>query len=134
MPLSKPAPREALPQRRMDIRGCHRDDGMWDIEGHIIDTKDYVLDNAWRGHIPAGEPLHEMWIRLTVDDDLMIHAAEASTENSPFAICPEIAPNFAGVGGMRSGPGWMRKVREVVGGAKGCTLVLEMLRQVGTTA
>ena len=55
--------------RHVECRGYERDDGLWDIEGHLVDTKPYDMPNDDRvsGKIAAGEALHEMWIRLTVD-------------------------------------------------------------------
>src|SRR6202035_4995766 len=66
MPLSDPAPRESLHTRHVECRGFKRDDGLWDIEGHMTDVKSYVFINRWRGEIPVGTPLNEMWVRITV--------------------------------------------------------------------
>lgn len=134
MPLSAPAPREHVHTRAIEIRGFRRDDGLWDLEGHLTDVKTYGFENSWRGRIEPGTPLHEMRVRLTIDEDLMIHAAEAVTENGPFAMCPDITPAFARVAGIRIGPGWMRHVRELFGGPKGCTHIYELLPQMATTA
>ena len=58
MPLEKPQPRKHIHTRDIQCRGYHRDDGLWDIEGTIMDTKTYSFDNIDRDGIPAGEPLH----------------------------------------------------------------------------
>ena len=47
-------------QRTLDIQGFQRDDGLWDIEGKMIDMKSYAFANKDRGMIAAGEPLHEI--------------------------------------------------------------------------
>jgi len=94
MPLSEPAAREHIHTRSVSCTGYRRSDGLWDIEGHLTDVKTYTFSNSERGDVLPGEPVHEMWIRLTVDDDLHIHDVEATTEFSPFGICKEIAPNF----------------------------------------
>src|SRR3954451_8363882 len=44
MPLSPPAPREMLHRRAIDIRGWRRDDGLYDIEAHLLDTKAYPFE------------------------------------------------------------------------------------------
>ena len=54
--------------------------------------------------LPAGTPLHGMWIRLTVDDDMLIHACEAASDHTPYAVCPQAAPNFARLAGLTIGP------------------------------
>ncbi len=86
MPLSPPAPREHMHTRHIECRGYRREDGLWDIEGHITDVKTYSFKNQWRGEIASGEPVPEMWLRLTVDDELLIHAAEAATDAGPFQV------------------------------------------------
>lgn len=134
MPLSPPDPRQHVHTRRIECRGYRREDGLWDIEGHITDVKTYSFKNQWRGEIASGEPVHEMWLRLTVDDELLIHAAEASTEASPFQICPEITPNFAVLAGERIRPGFHRRAKELLGGVKGCTHLVELLVPLATTA
>ena len=94
MPLSPAAAREKLHNRDVTCRGYRREDGLWDIEGHLVDTKTYSFANRDRGQIGAGEPVHEMWIRLTIDEDMVIHHAEAATEFGPYAICPDIVDRF----------------------------------------
>ena len=67
------------------------------------------------------KPLHDMWLRLTVDENFVVRGAEAVTDAGRFALCPAITPRFAMLEGLQIGSGWMRKVREVVGGVNGCT-------------
>ncbi len=132
--LSQPVPRQPLHQRIVTCRGYRRDDGLLDIEGHLEDTKSYPFRNRDRGEVPAGEPVHGMWLRLTIDEDLLVHGAEASTEYAPYAVCPRITPNFKRLVGLRIGAGWMREVRKQVGGVEGCTHLVELLGPIATTA
>ena len=121
--------------RRIDCRGYLRDDGMWDIEGHLVDTKPYDLPNPDRGGtIRAGEHLHEMWIRLTVDTDLLVHEVEAKTDFGPYSVCGDITDNFRALVGLRIAAGWTQKTRELLGGVKGCTHLVELLGPGATTA
>jgi hypothetical protein len=134
MPLSQAVEREAIHTRHVVCRGFHRADGLWDIEGHLIDTKTYDFDSQFRGAVTAGTPVHQMWIRLTVDDDLVIQEVEAVTDHSPFPICGGITGNFAKLKGLAIKPGFNMKVRELLGGVEGCTHLVEMLGPVATTA
>ena len=68
MPLSPPAPREPIHNRSVECRAYQREDGLWDIEGHMVDTKWYEYHSEKRGNVAAGTPVHDMWIRLTVDE------------------------------------------------------------------
>jgi hypothetical protein len=134
MPLSSPVARDHIHTRQVDCRGYRRGDGRWDIEGRIVDTKTYGFGNRERGEVPPGTPIHDMSIRLTVDDTLTIHAVEAVTDASPYRICPEVTPNFQRLVGLRIGPGFRKQVRERLGGTEGCTHLVELLGPVGTTA
>lgn len=136
MPLSTPAPRKPIHTRTVTCRGYERDDGLWDIEGHLVDTKTYDVPNEDRasGVMRAGEPLHEMWIRLTVDTDLMVHDAEAVTDHGPYSICGDITPAFKKLKGLVIKGGWTMKTRELLGGTRGCTHLVELLGPVATTA
>ena len=134
MPLSPPQPREHMHTRDITCTGYRRADGLWDIEGHLTDTKTYAFTNDERGEVPPGVPVHEMWIRLTVNDALEIKEVEAATDFSPFALCRDVAPNFQRLVGLRIGPGWRKRALEKVGGVEGCTHIVELLAPVATTA
>ena len=124
MPLSSAAPREHIHTRSIDCRGYRRSDGLWDIEGHLTDTKTYGFSNHFRGELAPGAPVHDMSLRLTVDDRLVIHAVEAVTESGPYEVCPSIAPNFQRLVGLRIYPGFQKQVRDLLGGVQGCTCLL----------
>ncbi|GMQ90538.1 MAG: DUF2889 domain-containing protein [Gammaproteobacteria bacterium] len=134
MPLSTVRTRKPIHHRSIQCHGYQREDGLWDIEGHLVDTKSYAFPNRERGEIAAGEPVHEMWLRLTVDDELRVHEVEAMMDASPFSICPAITGRFEKLRGLRIGRGWRRCVNELLGGIKGCTHLVELLGPVGTTA
>ncbi|MGQ0675868.1 MAG: DUF2889 domain-containing protein [Rhodospirillales bacterium] len=134
MPLTPPAPREHLHTRTVECRGFRRQDGLWDVEGRVVDTKTYGFDNPWRGRVEPGMAVHDMWIRLTLDDELEIRAVEAATEAGPYRICGDIAPASQKLVGLKVAPGFTRKTRELFGGVHGCTHLMELLGPVATTA
>lgn len=135
MALSKPAPRNHIHTRDVKCCGYEREDGLWDIEATLTDRKTYSFANHDRGRINAGEPLHEMRVRVTLDQDFLIHEAEATTINSPFIACPDITQSYTQLKGVRIGPGWRKEVFSRFGHAKGCTHLTEMLLgPVATTA
>jgi hypothetical protein len=134
MPLSEPHERELLHLRDIALRGYRRADGLFDIEAHLTDTKTYGFPSEDRGFVQAGESLHGMWMRMTVDDDLTIVACEASTEFGPYGICPAAAPNFARLAGLSIKRGFLRAAADRVGGTQGCTHLRELLQQIATVA
>jgi hypothetical protein len=107
---------------------------LFDIEAQLTDTKTYGFDNEDRGRIEAGEALHGMWMRMTVDESLTIVSCEAATDDSPYAICPQAAPNFARLAGLRIGRGFLKEANARVGGPAGCTHLRELLQQIATVA
>ncbi len=127
MALPAPVPRLHIHTRRIHCQGYRRDDGLWDIEGEMIDTKTYSFDNKDRGRINDGEPIHRMLLRLTVDDKLMVHDIEAVTENAPYNICGDVIPALKGLIGASIKPGWRRQVIEIFGTTSGCTHLSDML-------
>ncbi len=134
MALSEPAARRHVHSREVSFTGYEREDGLFDVEGHLTDTKTYSFSNKDRGEIKAGEPIHNMRLRLTLDEDMLVKEAEASIDDSPFNFCPAISPAFKVLEGMQIGPGWNRRVREKLGGVKGCTHLVEMLAPIATAA
>lgn len=134
MPLPPPVERDHLHTRTMEFRGYRRADGLWDIDGRLTDVKTYDFHNEFRGVIEADEPLHDMWLRVTIDEDFVVRDIEAVTDGAPFQACPAIAPNFKKMIGARMRRGWRAEVRERLGGVEGCTHLVEALGAFATVA
>ncbi len=132
MSLSAPATRTPLHRRAIEVNGYHRADGLYDIEAEITDTKSYELGLSGGRRLPAGAPLHRMLMRLTVDEDMLIIAAEAVTQAGPFAACPTGAESFSSLAGLRVRPGFLREAMLRLGGTAGCTHIRELLQQLAT--
>lgn len=127
MSLSRPVPRQLIHTRTVECHGYRRDDGLWDIEGTLVDRKTYSFENMDRGGIAAGEPIHRMTVRLTVDDALVVREAEAFTAFSPYTICGDANTNVPALAGLQIGPGWRAGVKKAMGRTKGCTHVRHMI-------
>lgn len=134
MPLPPPVGRQHLHTRRVTCQGFFREDGLWDIEGHITDEKSYEHANEWRGPLKPGDYVHDMSIRLTLDHKFTIVDVEAVTDKSPYRMCGDITPDFKKLIGLRIGGGFHREVRARLGGVHGCTHIVELLGPVATTA
>jgi hypothetical protein len=134
MPLPPASKRQHIHTRTISYHGYERDDGLFEIEAHMTDTKSYEFSNDWRGKIKVGEALHEMLLRVTLDDRFEIKDIEAATDNSPFAMCPDIAPNYKALIGITMGAGWRKAIRQKVGGKAGCTHLTELLFPMATVA
>jgi hypothetical protein len=126
--------RELLHKRDFAFEGYLRADGLYDIEGRMTDRKSYAFPNDFRGEIAADEPLHDMRILVTIDEEFRIVDVLAETKASPFEVCPAITPAFTALKGARIGRGWSALLREKFGGVHGCTHHVELLRTLATVA
>lgn len=134
MPLSQSADREPVHTRRITCRGYRRADGLWDVEGHLTDIKTYSFQTEECGVREPGDPIHEMWVRLTLDDDFIVHGVEAVTDKSPYINCGAVTPKFQALVGLTIRAGWTRAVKERLGGPQACTHLVELLGPIATTA
>lgn len=134
MPLPAPVPRDELHLRRIEVRGYRRHDGLYDIEARMSDTKAYPMHLESGAPLPAGAPLHDMWVRLVLDEELTVQDAVASTDAAPFPVCREAVVSLARLKGLRIGAGWSRAVKERLGRSQGCTHLTELLVPLATTA
>jgi hypothetical protein len=134
MPLSPPASREPIHRRTILCRGFLRADGLWDIEAHLRDEKAYAFVSEGRGRLEPGDPVHDMSIRVTIDEAMMIRAIEVASDATPFRPCASVVPNFQRLVGLRLGRGFRAKLAALVGGTEGCTHLIELFGPIATTA
>lgn len=135
MPLTTPTSRQEIHERTIDMRAYARDDGLFDIEARLIDRKPFPFLRASSPKpTPAGVPLHDLWIRLTLDQDFVVCGIEAASDATPWSICREAEGTLQVLIGERVAKGWSAKVKERLRGAAGCTHLMEMLVTMGTTA
>jgi len=135
MPLSAdPASRIRKHTRSVRFEGYARADGLWDIEAHLTDVKpdDYLLAP---GVCPAGSPVHDMWVRLTIDGRMNVISAEACSDAMPYPPhCAAIAPDYAALAGLNLMRGFRKALHERFGAVRGCTHLTELLGQFPSAA
>lgn len=117
------------------MRGYRRSDGLYEIDGRVVDTKTHAIKReGGRDELPAGMPIHDMWVRLVVDETLLVHDITAVTDASPYPVCPEAVAAMRVIVGERIKAGWTNMVKARLGGAKGCTHLMELLIPLATAA
>ncbi len=135
MPLSKPGPRSHIHSRDILCKGYRRDDGLWDIEAVLTDSKTYSFENADRDGVAAGEPVHLIQVRVTIDEDMTVKAIDAAVDAGPFDACARVPDGVGGLVGLTLGPGWRKAVAERLADEAGCTHLRELLLgPIATTA
>jgi len=128
------------PQRRhvhtrsIRVDAYARDDGLWDVEATLVDTKSQDLQLA-SGLRKAGDPVHEMRLQVTVDADLNVHDASAAASWVPYpGHCGQIEPEYKRLVGLNLARDFRRHVRERLGGVHGCTHLTELAGVLPTAA
>src|SRR5881275_1772918 len=107
--LPSPVPRRPIHTRKTSFEGYLRDDGLWDIDCTLSDTKSV--------------------------DSLTIRAVQAGAIATPFDECqlPADAPMQKLVG-LKMGPGWRKAIEGAIGGVGGCTHLRELVFNAATAA
>jgi hypothetical protein len=135
MPLSPPAPRKPSHTRRVTYQGYERDDGLWDIEAELHDSKTFDAPSLRDGGVrPAGAPIHHMWLRATVGRDLVVRAIEAAMDTVPLHDCPQARAALQQMVGCSMARGWRQAIQQHMGGVASCTHLRELLFNLATAA
>ena len=135
MPLSAPVPRKTSHIRRVTYQGYEREDGLWDMEAELHDSKAHDMPSfRHQGVRLAGDPIHHMWLRVTIDRQLVVHAIEAAMDAHPLQDCPQARPALQGMVGACMARGWRQAIAQHMGGVASCTHLRELLFNMATAA
>ncbi len=132
MPLPAPAERKPLHRRTISFEGFVRGDGMWEIEGRLVDRRAYDSLNHRDVPKPAGAPVHDMSVRLTLDDERRVVDAVACMDTVPYGSCHEVPDIVRALIGAQIGPGWKQAVHERMPMREGCTHLAELTVTLAT--
>ena len=124
--LNAPVPRTHVHTRNVEYHGYRREDGLWDIEAELTDTKTYTHETPDKRVRHAGEPVHGMVIRLTVNDDLKITDMAVGMPAAPFTECQQAKPPMQRFIGRTLGREWRDTIEEALGGTQGCAHLREL--------
>lgn len=104
------------------------------VTGHLVDDrkKEYYLATGEKR--PAGH-IHDMTLRLLVRiDDLAIEDAEVEMTAVPRDPCHEAEATIDALKGLHITRGFTARVRELMGGVRGCTHLVTLLTNMGPAA
>jgi hypothetical protein len=133
MPLPSAAPDRQLKHRRqIDVQVFSRGNGLWEVDALLTDVKTRVALMT-DGPRPPGTPIHEMLLRLVVNQQLDILEAGSETRFMPYnGICNEHGDAYARLVGLNLLKNFRGAVRERLGGVLGCTHLTEMAQVLPT--
>lgn len=122
----RPDSRRLLHRRAIAIEVFARDDGSFDVEACLTDVKtdDMRLGDDIR---PAGEPVHDMRLQVTIDPRLTVMAAGSATLAMPYpGACDQHGQAYQQLVGLNLMQGFRRAVHERLGGVRGCSHLTEL--------
>ena len=134
MPLSSSVPRQLRHRRAIRAEAYERADGLWDVEACLTDEKprDVVLASGVR---PNGQPIHELWLRITIDRKLNVVDAEASSDWVPYpGLCQASNPAYRALIGLNLFHNFRRDAARLLAGTAGCTHLTELCAVLPTAA
>ena len=118
-PVTPSTPRRLMHRRALDVQVFARDDGLFDVEASLTDTKTHDVPLAGEPR-KAGDPIHEMRLLLTVDATLTITAATSETLWMPYpGACNAHGDAYARLIGLNLMKGFRQAVQERLSGTRG---------------
>ncbi|NYT61240.1 DUF2889 domain-containing protein [Alcaligenaceae bacterium] len=137
MPLPPPElPREPLHTRSIRVNTYVREDGQWDLEAELIDFKAYdfpIMGGTATRY--AGDPIHHMLMRVTINDQFTITGAVAGYDAAPYGEnCTAIAPDYQDMVGMNLLRNFRQVVKDRYGRTAGCSHMTELSYLLPTVA
>ena len=134
MPLSSPVPRALRHTRAIHIEAFARDDGLWDLDARITDVKVNKVTLA-SGLRLGGSYLHDLSLRITINRELTIVEAEASSDAVPYpGYCDVDAEAYKKLVGLNLLKGFRLGVKDRLSGVLGCTHLTELANVLPTAA
>lgn len=105
--------RRPMHLRRIEMQAFLRDDGLWDIEAHLRDEKPFMYVDPGRGEQKAGAAVHDIRVRLTLDDNRVIRDVGVEMGSMPFGTCHEVKDSLRPLIGETVGRGWRQILKNI---------------------
>ena len=123
-----------LHTRQVSYRVFARADGFFDVEGTLLDTKEFLFDRPNLAPLAPGDPVHHMAVTVTVDETLRIVGISGQMHTVPLDECQLARAPLARLIGEQLGRGWRRTLETAMGGTSGCTHLRELMANLATAA
>ena len=124
--------RQLKHRRSIDVQIYARGNGLWEVDAHITDLRTRETRMA-TGMLPAGAPIHDMLLRLVVDERFNIVEAGSQTRAMPYpGDCDNHGDAYARLVGLNLMRGFRQAVKEHLGGVLGCTHLTELTQVLPT--
>lgn len=133
MALPAAAPERQLKHtRRIEVQVYARGTGVWEVDAFISDVKTYDTELADRVR-QAGEPIHDMLLRLVIDEAFNVLESGAETRAMPYpGACDQHGDAYGCLVGLNLLRGFRYAVAERLAGVQGCTHLTELAQVLPT--
>jgi len=133
MALPPAAPERQLKHRRsINVQIYARGNGLWEVDAEIVDVKTREARLAG-GVRRAGDPIHDMLLRIVVDERFDIVEAGSETRWMPYpGQCDDHGDAYTKLVGLNLLKGFREAVKERLGGTVGCTHLTELTQVLPT--
>ena len=126
--------RKPLHHRHVHYAGFEREDGLFDIEASLLDTKTEAFEIDGEGPRQAGEPIHGMHLRVVIDAQFVVQDIEVAMAQVPHGECRSAQAPMRRMVGCCMRQGWRQAISERLGKVQGCAHLRELLFNMGTAA
>lgn len=137
MALPPASPDRQLRHRRsIDVEVHARGNGQWEVDARLTDVRARPALLAGRIR-EAGVPIHDMMLRIVVDEQFNILEAGSGVEWMPYpGQCDQAVQggidDYARLVGLNLMQGFRQAVRQRLGGVLGCTHLTEITQVLPT--
>ena len=133
MSLPPAAPQRQLKHRRqIDVQVFACGNGLWEVDAVLTDVKTRIAQMA-EGPRQPGTPIHDMLLRLVVNEQLDIIAAGSESRWMPYTgLCDEHGDAYSRLVGLDLLQDFRKQLRQRVGGVLGCTHITELAQVLPT--
>ena len=127
------APQRQLRHRRqIDVQVFARGNGLWEVDATLTDVKTRTIQ-MMDGARAAGTPIHDMLLRLVVNEKLDVLEAGSETRWMPYTgLCNEHGDAYTRLVGLNLLHDFRRQLRARLGGVLGCTHITELAQVLPT--
>ena len=134
MSYTRNSKRRLCHTRKVFCDGFIREDGFYEIEGRMVDTKSHDIPQKNDKILFKGEALHDMYVLLVINENMVVQSSVAVTNSAPYEICKNANFKIENLNGLKIGTGWRKKITSSIGGCNGCTHIRELLMSMATVA
>ncbi len=126
------AERQLKHRRQIDVQVFSRGNGLWEVDAVLTDTK--TRDTPmFEGVRPAGTPIHDMLLRLVVNEQFDVVEAGSETRWMPYTgSCDKHGDAYVQLVGLNLLQNFRGALRERVGGVLACTHITELAQVLPT--